>query len=105
MVRSRLLSKPPLKIESQQYADESVPPFRAAMFLQDTLQSFLFCKLAHLAQHCGALFAFGNDPTRIAIDDQVSVRNQERLFKDRVAELFEHQEALCCWLEILLEQA
>lgn len=70
---------------------------------QDALQSFLLCERAHLAQHCGAMLAASNAPASMAIDDQPLFRNQEGLFKDRLAMFFERQEALVCGPKVLLE--
>lgn len=75
------------------------------MSLQDSLQRFLLRELAHLAQQCLALVTLGNSPAGIAIDNQVFLRDEERLLEDSRAEFFEREEPCIGWPEVLLKQA
>ena len=73
--------------------------------MQDSLQRFLLCELAHLAQDCVALLVASNSPAGIAIDNHVLLCDEERLLEDCVAEFFERKEPLVCGREVQLEQA
>ena len=53
---------------------------------------------------CRALLA-GNSPASISIDNQVLLRDEKGLLKDRFAKFAERQKPLVCRRETLLEQA
>jgi hypothetical protein len=65
--------------------------------LQYSLQCFLLCELAHLAQNCVALLLASNSPTGIAINNQIFMRDENGLLKERVAVFRELQKPFVGW--------
>ena len=61
------------------------------------MQSFLLRELAHLAQSCVALLLASNSPTGIPIDNQIFMRDEKRMLKERVAVFRELQKPFVGW--------
>jgi hypothetical protein len=65
----------------------------------------LLGELGFDAEERSAIPALCNVPAGKAIDDYIFVRDQERLFKDRIAKFFKRQEALKCGPVAVVDKA